>query len=100
MSRLRVLSVGKRRRVGFSRDAPTHPLSSQYLALSTGYASGDPLSNNATYLNFTFADLKVAPGTHKWTWGDWENQNFTLVVGPGPGDVLVPEPTSISITES
>ena len=62
-----------------------------------GYASGDPLSNNATYLNHTFADLKVTPGTYKWTWGDGENQNFTLIVGPGPGDVLIPEPTSIGL---
>lgn len=61
------------------------------------YASGDPLSNNATYLNHTFADLKVAPGTYRWTWGDGENQNFTLIVGPGAGDVPIPEPTSIGL---
>ena len=38
-----VLSVGKRRRVKFSRDAPTHPSVEPIPGPSTGYASGDPV---------------------------------------------------------
>jgi hypothetical protein len=53
-----------------------------------GYVSDSPLSSTATYDSQTFSSLGVTPGTHKWTWGDGANQNFTLVIGE------VPEPST------
>ena len=39
-----------------------------------------------TFNNATLASLGVMPGTYVWTWGAGENQNFTLLIGPGcPG---------------
>jgi hypothetical protein len=59
-----------------------------------GYVSGNPLSSMSTYLNTTFADLGVTPGTYVWTWGMGANQNLTLMIGagPGPGPTLSPNP--------
>jgi hypothetical protein len=57
------------------------------------YASGDPLSNTATYLDETFSSLSVTPGTYVWTWGPGPNQNFTLIIGA----VAVPEPASLAL---
>jgi hypothetical protein len=53
-----------------------------FLMVPQGYASGDPLSDSATYTGATFASLGVTPGTYVWTWGTGlENQNFTLIIG-------------------
>jgi len=65
------------------------------LVVPDGYISGDPLSDTSTYLNQTFAALGVTPGTYVWSWGDGENQNFTLQIGP----VAVPEPAKQTACE-
>src|SRR5215471_11269002 len=58
------------------------------LAVPTGYVSGTPLSNMATWSGKTLASLGVTPGTYVWTWGAGPNQNFTLKIltphGAGP----------------
>jgi len=56
------------------------------LAVPTGYVSGTPLSNMATWSGKTLATLGVTPGTYVWTWGAGANQNFTLVI-PGAGPI-------------
>ena len=52
------------------------------LSVPTGYVSGTPLSDSATYNNATLASLGVTPGTYVWTWGTGANQNFTLQIPP------------------
>jgi hypothetical protein len=65
------------------------------LVVPSGYASGDPLSDTATYLNQTFASLGAIPGTYVWKWGSGASNNtFTLQVGP---TAAVPEPASLSL---
>jgi hypothetical protein len=61
------------------------------LAVPSGYVSGNPLSDTATYLDQSFASLGVTPGTYEWTWGTGVNQNFTLVIGTA----AIPEPSSL-----
>jgi elongation factor P hydroxylase len=62
------------------------------LSVPTGYVSGNPLSDSATYNNATLATLGVTPGTYVWTWGTGANQNFTIkILTPGPGTATVPD---------
>jgi len=60
------------------------------IALPSGYTSGAPLSDSATYLNQTFISLGVTPGTYEWTWGTGVNQNFTLIIGTTPLPATLP----------
>ncbi|HWX17005.1 MAG TPA: PEP-CTERM sorting domain-containing protein [Chthoniobacterales bacterium] len=53
-----------------------------FLDVPTGYISGTALSDSATYNNATFSSLGVNIGTYEWTWGNGQNQNFTLVAVP------------------
>jgi hypothetical protein len=55
-----------------------------------GYVSGAALSDSMTFNSATFASLGVTPGTYVWTWGNGENQNFTLVAA-------VPEPSTLAL---
>ena len=48
------------------------------LGVPHGYASGAALSSTSTWNNSTFISLGVTPGTYVWTWGNGENQSFTL----------------------
>jgi hypothetical protein len=50
------------------------------LIVPTGYVSGNPLSDRATYSGATLANLHVTPGTYVWKWGTGANQNFTLKI--------------------
>jgi hypothetical protein len=59
------------------------------LAVPSGYVSGNPLSDNATYDNQTLASLEATPGVYEWTWGSGPNQNFTLDVVPEPSSLLL-----------
>jgi hypothetical protein len=62
--------------------------SGDLLYLPSGYASGDPLSDTATWTGQTFASLGVTPGTYVLTWGSGATaDSFTLIAG-------VPEPSS------
>jgi PEP-CTERM motif len=62
------------------------------LIVPEGYVSGNILSNTSTWLNETFLDLGVTPGTYVWTWGiDQHADSFTLVIG------AVPEPASLAL---
>jgi hypothetical protein len=65
------------------------------LVVPSGYASGAPLSNTATYINQTFASLGVIPGTYRWEWGsEASDDTFTLQIGPA---TAVPEPASLTV---
>ena len=65
------------------------------LVVPSGYASGSPLSDTATYINQTFASLGVIPGTYLWTWGSGASgDTFSLQIGP---DTAVPEPASLTL---
>jgi hypothetical protein len=62
-----------------------------FVFVPTGYASGAPLSDAATYDNQSFATLGLAPGTYEWTWGSSAaDDTFTL-------NVSVPEPASLTL---
>ena len=80
--------------VGISGD-PSHGFGSPgFLVVPAGYASGDPLSDTATYLNETFSSLSVTPGTYVWSWGTGPNQNFTLVIEQ---EASVPAPATLAL---
>jgi hypothetical protein len=64
------------------------------LAVPTGYVSGDPLADTATYIGQNFTTFGVTPGPYEWTWGSGPNQNFTLQIGPAGA---VPEPASLTL---
>jgi hypothetical protein len=64
------------------------------LAVPSGYVSGNPLVDTATYIGQTFMTLGVTPGTYEWTWGTGPNQTFTLQIGPAGA---VPEPASLML---
>jgi len=64
------------------------------LAVPTGYVSGDPLADTATYIGQNFTTFGVTPGTYEWTWGSGPNQNFTLQIGLAGA---VPEPASLTL---
>ena len=50
----------------------------------SGYISGTPLTDSATYSGQTFISLNVRQGTYVWSWGTGlPNQNFTLIIGSG-----------------
>lgn len=66
--------------------------SSVTLVVPVGYVSGSPLSDEAFYVQQNFARLGATPGTYKWTWGEGENQNFTLIIGTPRA--AIPEPAS------
>jgi hypothetical protein len=66
---------------------------SQFLEVPAGYASGNPLSDTATYDNQTFASFDATPGTYVWTWGSGADaDSFMLQIG-GPAS-SVPEPAT------
>jgi hypothetical protein len=61
------------------------------LGVPSGYVSGSPLSDTATYDGQTFSSLGVTPGTYEWTWGTGAHaDSFTLQIGPA----AVPEPST------
>jgi hypothetical protein len=63
------------------------------LAVPSGYVSGNPLSDNATYDNETLASLEATPGTYVWTWGPTAlDDTFTLDI-----PAAVPEPASLTL---
>ncbi|PWS35058.1 hypothetical protein DFH01_22310 [Falsiroseomonas bella] len=65
--------------------------STRFLAVPTGYVSGDPLSATVTFANTTLAALGATPGTYVWSWGRGETEDsLTLRIGA----VAVPEPAS------
>lgn len=67
------------------------------LFVPAGYVSGDLLSSSSFYADKNFNVLGVTPGTYAWTWGEGENQNFTLIIGvPGSG-AAVTEPASAAL---
>ena len=80
----------------FSGDAFAFDTAGMFLTgmfLPSGYVSGNPLSDMATYFNATFASLGLTPGTYVWTWGTGlKNQNVTLIIGgagvPDAGSTL------------
>ena len=43
------------------------------LIVPTGYVSGNPLSDRATYRATTLANTHVTPGTYVWKWGKGAN---------------------------
>ena len=60
------------------------------LFLPSGYVSGDPLSDTATWSDQTFASLGVTPRTYVWHWGSGATaDSFTL----NAGAAAVPEPS-------
>jgi hypothetical protein len=62
-----------------------------FVFVPTGYASGAPLSDTATYDNQSFVTLGLTLGTYEWTWGNGAaDDTFTL-------DVAVPEPASLTL---
>jgi hypothetical protein len=65
-----------------------------FLNVPSGYVSGNPLSDTATYLDQSLASLGVTPGVYEWTWGTGPNQNFTLII---PGAATIPEPASVAL---
>ena len=65
-----------------------------FVFVPTGYASGAPLSDTATYDDQSFATLELTPGTYVWTWGNGATDDtFTLNVG-------VPDPASLTLLGS
>jgi PEP-CTERM motif len=58
------------------------------LDVPTGYVSGSPLADTATWNNQTLSSLGVTPGIYEWTWGNGADQNYTLQIGE------VPEPAT------
>ena len=61
------------------------------LIVPTGYVSGNPISDRATYRATTLANTHVTPGTYVWKWGKGANQNFTLKTLPA-----IPPATNIT----
>lgn len=61
------------------------------LVVPQGYASGNSLSDSATYDNQTFASLGAVPGSYVWKWGSGADaDSFTLdIAAPA-----VPEPSA------
>jgi len=64
----------------------------QVLIVPEGYASGDPLSDSATWDSSTLSSLGLTPGTYTWTW-DGGAGSLVLDIG----NVSVPEPMSITL---
>jgi hypothetical protein len=62
--------------------------SGSYVAVPSGYVSGNALSDTATWNSKTLSSLGLAPGTYTWTWGSG-GEHFTLDV------VAAPEPSSL-----
>ena len=64
------------------------------LRVPEGYLSGSALSETSTYLNATFASLRMTPGEYVYSWGSGEHADtFTIniVASPPPA---VPEPST------
>jgi hypothetical protein len=60
------------------------------IAVPSGYQSGTPLVDSATYLDANFATLGMTPGTYVYT---WSSDSFTVEIGP----TAVPEPASLAL---
>ena len=58
------------------------------LFVPTGYVSGTALTNSATFVNTTFADLGFTPGTYTYTWGSGTSADSLTIIGG------VPEPST------
>jgi hypothetical protein len=56
----------------------------------TGYVSGAPLSDTATYAGQTFATLGLTPGRYVYT---WSSDSFTVQIGP----TAASEPASMAL---
>jgi hypothetical protein len=70
-----------------------------FLEVPSGYVSGNPLSDNATYDNQTFSSLGLTPGTYDFTWGTGAHaDSFTVQIGPAT--TATPEPASLTLLGS
>jgi hypothetical protein len=58
-----------------------------YIIVPSGYVSGSPLSDTATFSNATFGSLGFTPGTYTYTWGTGGNADSLTVT-------TVPEPST------
>jgi len=72
------------------------PSASDRIFLATGYVSGAPLSDTATYAGQTFASLGLTQGSYVYSFGSGANADtFTVDIGgPVPS---VPEPASLAL---
>lgn len=65
-----------------------------FVFVPTGYASGAPLSDTATYAGQTFTTLGLTPGVYVYDFGSGANADtFTVAVA-------VPEPASLTLLSS
>jgi len=74
--------------------------SQQVLHTPAGYTSGDTLgASSATWLNKSFTDFGITPGTYTYDWGSGATYDSVTVVaqagGGGGGGSAVPEPSSV-----
>jgi len=84
------LGIGSGDLFGLSRLVQSHG-ALHVLVVPSGYASGNPLSDSATWDNQAFSSLGVTPGTYEWKWGTGPHADgFTLQIGP----ISAPEPSS------
>jgi hypothetical protein len=67
-------------------------VTTDYLIVPTGYASGSSLSGTATCDNTTISALGMTPGTYTWTWGSGATADSLKVIIPSTS--AVPEPAS------
>ncbi len=63
------------------------------ILLPSGYVSGDPLSDSATFNNTTISGLGLTPGTYIYT---LPNDTLEVIV-PSASVAAVPEPSTLSI---
>lgn len=69
----------------------------QRIILPQGYASGGTLYGSATFVNTSFANLGLDPGTYVWTFGSGEHADrITVQIGPTT-QATVPEPASLAL---
>jgi hypothetical protein len=64
-----------------------------FVFVPTGYMSGVPLSDTATYTGQTFATLGLTPGSYVYTFGSGANADTFTVDVAAP----VPEPASLTL---
>jgi hypothetical protein len=66
------------------------------LGVPTGYVSGTPITDSATWDGATFASLGLTPGTYTWTWDSGADSLVVDIVAPA----AVPEPASLALLAS
>jgi hypothetical protein len=70
-----------------SGDAIGYQAFNSFLALPSGYSSGDPLNSSTTYTGASFASLGITPGTYTATWGSGGTaDSITLSIVPEPSN--------------